>query len=521
MESKEILKFCMENGLLVDNEVLNLLSQEGDVDSIKFIIEKIKRYSQGKIISRDLFIKNKEQVNLGFEDLPEDKKKNLEGLSIKLGLRIEILKERATLPQKEDEQNNKGKGFGVKILSSYLKQGKKFGVEDFVGYFKARLSDVKAILQERAELENLFSINRLSSARQTVSIIGIVYDKKVTKNKNLIFEVEDLTGKVKILVSQNKEEVYKKAEEIPLDAVVAFKCSGDKEILFAQDILFPDSILPERKRSSVEEYVCFISDVHIGSKNFLEESFLKFIDYLNYKIPGTPEVSKIKYLFIVGDLITGVGNYPDQEKDLIINNLEDQYNYAAELLGRIRKDIQIIISPGNHEGVRLMEPQPLYDEKYAWALYGMENVFLTENPAVVNIGANKDFPGLNVLTYHGFSYPFYADNVSSLIKIKAMNSPEKIMDYLLKFRHLAPTHGSAQYFPSDNDFHFIKENPVIFVSGHTHKSGVAYHNNIMIISGSSWESLTAYQEKFGNLPDHCKVPLLNLKTREVKILDFE
>jgi hypothetical protein len=33
--------------------------------------------------------------------------------------------------------------------------------------------------------------------------------------------------------------------------------------------------------------------------------------------------------------------------------------------------------------------------------------------------------------------------------------------------------------------------------------------------------MTPYQEKFGNTPDHCKVPLLNLKTRAVKILDFE
>jgi len=33
--------------------------------------------------------------------------------------------------------------------------------------------------------------------------------------------------------------------------------------------------------------------------------------------------------------------------------------------------------------------------------------------------------------------------------------------------------------------------------------------------------MTPYQEKFGNTPDHCKVPMFNLKTRAVKILDFE
>ena len=43
----------------------------------------------------------------------------------------------------------------------------------------------------------------------------------------------------------------------------------------------------------------------------------------------------------------------------------------------------------------------------------------------------------------------------------------------------------------------------------------------MLVSVSSWESMTPYQEKFGNVPDHCKVPVFNLKTREVKVLDFE
>jgi len=85
--------------------------------------------------------------------------------------------------------------------------------------------------------------------------------------------------------------------------------------------------------------------------------------------------------------------------------------------------------------VRLMEPQPIYDEKYAWSLYDLENVILIENPSTVNIASTKDFSGIDILVYHGFSYPYYANNVSRLMKIKAMNTPEKIMEYLLKHRH--------------------------------------------------------------------------------------
>ncbi|MCK5043740.1 metallophosphoesterase, partial [Candidatus Pacearchaeota archaeon] len=230
---------------------------------------------------------------------------------------------------------------------------------------------------------------------------------------------------------------------------------------------------------------------------------------------------KIKYLFIVGDLVTGVGNYPNQERDLSIMDIEEQFIRLAELLNKIRKDIKIIISPGNHDGVRIMEPQPLFDEKYAWPLYDLENVLITGNPARINIGATENFKGFNVLTYHGFSFPFYANTVSSLMSEKALNTPNKIMDYLLKNRHLAPTHASTQYFPSEKDFLMIDKIPDIFIAGHTHKSAVSYYNNILTISVSSWESKTAYQEKMGNKPDHCKIPMFNLKTRAIKILDFE
>jgi DNA polymerase II small subunit len=205
----------------------------------------------------------------------------------------------------------------------------------------------------------------------------------------------------------------------------------------------------------------------------------------------------------------------------MVSNLEEQFTHLAGLLSRIRKDIKIIISPGNHDGVRIMEPQPFFDEKFAWPLYELENVIITQNPSYVNIGSTNSFSGFNVLTYHGYSYPFYANNVPSLMLKKSMNSPEEIMKYLLRNRHLAPTHSSTQYYPYEEDGLIIKNVPDIFVSAHTHKCSVGYYNNILLISISCWEAMTSYQEKFGNEPDHCKVPMLNLKTRAIRILDFE
>ncbi len=51
MEAQEILKFCLEKGLLVDKEVLKLLSETDDVESAKLIINKIRTHTTDKIIN--------------------------------------------------------------------------------------------------------------------------------------------------------------------------------------------------------------------------------------------------------------------------------------------------------------------------------------------------------------------------------------------------------------------------------------------------------------------------------------
>jgi len=528
VNSQEILKFCIEKGLLLDKDVLNLLSQELDIESAKIILEKIKSFTGKNIITKHIFEANKQQVQEFILKLPENEQRNLENFKIKLGLSIEISKETtsnnissAEIIRKFDLVDQVNQEACVKFTNNYPIFNKKLEVGDFVQYFRGRFNEMKGFLQEKSELNGLVSINKIGNVRTNVSIIGIVSDKRLTKNQNVILQIEDLTGKINVLINKDKKELAEKLEDVALDCVLGFKCSGNREILFANDIVFPEVILSERKRSPVEEYALFIGDLHFGSKRFLKDGFLKFIDYLNGKFSEDKEYLKIKYLFLVGDVITGVGNYPNQEFDLEIVNIENQFIALAELLGKIRKDIKIIISPGNHDGVRVMEPQPVLDEKYAWAIYELENVIVTPNPSYINIGCKNGFSGWDVLTYHGFSFPYFAGTISHLIKKRAMNCPEEIMKFLLKHRHLAPTHGSTQYYPAGDDGLIIKKIPDIFVSAHTHKCGVSTFNNILVISTSCWEAMTPYQEKFGNIPDHCKVPMVNLKTRAVKILDFE
>ncbi len=525
--NQELIKFFFEKGLLVDKEVLDLFRDVNDFESVKIIIEKIKNTTNQNVITKTTLNENKEKVNKVFLDLPKENQKNLENFKIKLGLSIEISKEislRNNLKGekiKNDVQNSIQEGV-VKVFERANEKYDKLEVKNFVTHFKNRFISMRNILQEHSELTNLVSINKISEGAQGISLIGMIRSKSVTKNKNLIFEIEDLTGNIRVLINQNKPELYKQAEEITLDSVIGFKGSGNKEIFFVNELIFPEAMLPEKKKSSFQEYVLFIGDLHYGSKRFLRKSFQKFIDYLNGKIPGTEEeVSKIKYIFLTGDIVTGIGNYPNQELDLAISDLEEQFLGLSNLLKQIPNHIKLIISPGNHDCVRLMEPQPLLDEKYAWPLYDLNNVVMTENPGKVNIGSYEGFNGFDILTYHGFSYFYYAGNIPHLILKNSVNSPDDIMKYLLKNRHLAPTHGSNQYFPLEKDPLIIEKVPDIFVSSHTHKCATSYYKNVLIISTSCWEAMTPYQEKFGNEPDHCKVPLIDLKTRETKILDFE
>ena len=66
----------------------------------------------------------------------------------------------------------------------------------------------------------------------------------------------------------------------------------------------------------------------------------------------------------------------------------------------------------------------------------------------------------------------------------------------------------------------IKEAPDVIVTGEMHKTDIDRYNGILIVGCSCWQSTTAFEEKVGNLPDPCKVPILNLKTNAIKILDF-
>lgn len=529
--TSNILKLFIEKGFLLDKEMLDFLNELGDEGVAKEIVDKIAIVSHKKVITKNLVNENLDKIKPLLFELDKEKKKLVDKYFVNVSISVEVKKERSVeyIDKREGIETIRVKRGSVKILSSPVIASQKLEVKDFIKYFRNRYNFLKSVLQQRPELDNLISIDKITGNRD-FSIIGIVSEKNITKNKNIILTVEDLTGKCRLLINQNKEGVYKKSKEILLDDVVGFKCNGSKDFLFVNDLFYPDCFLKEKKKSDEEVYVLFISDIHVGSSNFLEKNFEKFIRWLNGEDCDARQkevLKRIMYLFVVGDSIDGVGIYPGQEKDLAIKDIKKQYEKLAEFYKKIPKYISIIQCAGQHDGVRVAEPQPPLGEDFAEPLHRIDNLYLVSNPSLVEIeGGNnlkdgKIKEGFKVLMYHGASMHGIVNEIEELRSANAHATPARIVKHILFRRHLAPTHGETTYIPDKNeDSMMIKEVPDIIVTGDLHKPEIDSYNNILIIACSCWQSMTAFEEKVGNQPDPCKVPILNLKTREIKILDF-
>ncbi|MBD3259981.1 hypothetical protein GF371_05135 [Candidatus Woesearchaeota archaeon] len=217
----------------------------------------------------------------------------------------------------------------------------------------------------------------------------------------------------------------------------------------------------------------------------------------------------------------GVGIHPDQEHDLEIKDVYDQYEKAAEILSQIPDSIEIILGPGNHDAMRIADPQPLLSKEYARPLWELPNVTMITSPGLVNIHKTKNFPGFDVLVYHGFSVFYYLDNVQKIREEGGVLNPDKILKYLLRMRHLAPTHTSTLYMPDGRKDPLVIETvPDFFITGHTHRAGASNYRTVTLITGSCWNGISEYALKFGSQPEPAKVPIVNLQTRKVKIMKF-
>ncbi|HSU72931.1 MAG TPA: metallophosphoesterase [Candidatus Binatia bacterium] len=419
--------------------------------------------------------------------------------------------------------------YPVSVLWDYDDLPSKRSIQDFIGYFNARYTRIAKMLRQRQELQNATSISRIlaSKERQPAAIIAMVVDKDTTKNDNLIITFEDPTGIIKAVVSKEKQDLFALGQDIVHDEVVGITAtSSGNGMLFVNGIFHPDIPHQELKKSPDEAYAVFLSCVHVGSARFLHEAFDSFLRWIRGEEGSEQQramAAKVGYVFLIGDNVDGVGIYPNQEKELAITDIYAQYAEAARLLRQIPPHIKLIISPGNHDALRMSEPQPKLFKDYAKPLWDMPNVIMTGNPSIVTIHAKDGFPGFNVLTYHGFSFDDYSEIVPS-IKNSGRNCSERaplIMKFLLQRRHLAPQHTSTLYIPDPRSDPLIVEHvPDIFAAGHIHKSNADSYRGVTIVCCSTFQAKTDFQERVGHEPDPGKIPVVNLQTRRVHMLKF-
>lgn len=415
----------------------------------------------------------------------------------------------------------------VTIVQEYTEESKKRPYEHFVRHLNLKFNALEAMLKGRNDLQGISSIAnvRQKAERESVAIIGMILEKSETKNKNIMLKVEDKTGIISVLISKNNAALVQEANDITLDEVMAFKGTTGNKIIFANELFYPDIPLSkELKKSPEEEYVCFVGDTHFGSQTFLEEEFMRMIKWLQGKVGNEAQknmAKKTKYVIFSGDIAEGVGVYPGQEKHLVITDVKDQYEEAAKFIALIPKEKHVIIIPGNHDTVRLAEPQPKFYKDFAQSLYEMPNVTLVSNPSLINIGKKENFSGFDILLYHGFSLPYYAMNVPSIRSSGGMKRTDLVLKYLMQRRHLSPTYGASQFVPCiDKDPLVIDKVPDFLVTGHIHRLSISNYRNVTLINCGCWNAVTEDQEKRGMEPQPGKLPIINLKTRQVHLMNF-
>ncbi|MEK6950325.1 MAG: metallophosphoesterase [Nanoarchaeota archaeon] len=410
---------------------------------------------------------------------------------------------------------------------------KQFEVKDFTSLFLSRYRFLSNLLRHRSELQNILPLARLlqkaraekgEGGRESSAFIAMISEVTITKSGNILLTVEDPTGSAKVLIPKQNRELFAVAKEIVVDEVLGIVGTVTDKFIFADAIIWPEIPAREIKKVPVDDYAIFLSDIHVGSTLFLHEEFQRFLQWIK-GLAGNEQqreiAARVKYIFIAGDLVDGVGVYPSQEKELAITDIFQQYAEFTRLLTQIPLDKQIIICPGNHDVVQLAEPQPALYLEYAPELAGLPNVHLVPNPSFVTIGATEQFSGLDVLLYHGYSFDYFVANVDAIRAQGGYHRADLIMKFLLKRRHLAPSFKSTAYYPGyAEDPLLITKVPDLLVTGHIHYSHVANYKGVTMISCSCWQGKTSYQVKLGHDPEPARVPLVNLRTREVKILRF-
>ena len=454
-------------------------------------------------------------LNKGFQIHP-DAFKILENVDVgKLEKIIkEIVREKTRQKRFQINQDDLETYLGIKEDSSLQSEVKVMtdptdkitsgeGVKGYNALFSSRFNKLKRIISDRPESRMLKSIASVKTAKSEddMYVCGLVTARVSERNLTKIV-LEDPSGTIEGIIFD--AELQKTAGTLLTDQFIMARVNLAKNSGFIiKDIILPDVPDQAINKSETESYAVFLSDLHIGSRYFMHEEFAEFVSWLS---TPDPVARKIRFVLIGGDVVDGVGIYPNQDKELVCQTIEEQLQMVDDLIEKIPKKIKIIIMPGNHDPGRRALPQPAIPKKYNSSLWERENVVMVGNPAVVSLN------GVKVMMFHGQSI----DDIVKTTPGLSYDSPTNVMRHLLRARHLSPIYGSqTPIAPEMEDLLVIEDVPDIFHVGHVHRAQLDMYKGILLINSGSWQKQTPFQASVGMTPNPGIAFMVNLKTFQV------
>ncbi len=383
------------------------------------------------------------------------------------------------------------------------------GVVGFGALFSNRFSRLKQVISNRPEAKLLKSISSVTASKSDndIFVCGLLSERSSERNVTRLV-IDDPSGSLEGVVFD--KDLQNIANGLLIDQFVMERVSlGKNGGFIVKEIIVPN--IPDHipNFSKTETYAVFLSDLHIGSKYFMEKELLRFVLWLS---SPDPTARKIRFVLLGGDVIDGIGIYPNQEKELVFMNVEAQLKKLVEILEKIPKYIKVFIIPGNHDPGRRALPQPAIPKKYNLDLWNHENFFMVGNPALISLN------GVKVLMYHGQSI----DDIVRTTPGLSFNEPTKVMRHLLQARHLSPIYGGqTPLAPELEDMLLIDEIPDIFHVGHVHVVGLDLYKGVLLVNSGAWQDQTPFQTSVGITPTPGIAVIVNLKNFKVYTKDFK
>jgi len=377
--------------------------------------------------------------------------------------------------------------------------------------FQSRYRALARMLRGRPDLSNLRPIRELRASEGVASVIGMVSAVRETPQRHhLILTVDDETGSLEALVP--KDSPGSRLPFLP-DEVVGLKLAFAKEpgrIPRVAHVERPD--VPSTRatgRAASSRRVLFLSDLHVGSRSFLTESWAHLVEFLRGHGPYPELASSIEYVVIAGDLVDGIGVYPRQERDLAISDVVEQYTEVGRRLSELPDRLTIVAIPGNHDAVSPAEPQPALPANLSFLF--PPNVRTLANPSTFALS------GVVIEAYHGRSF----DDLIPAIPGTSYARATDVMKRMLQMRHLAPIYGDrTPLAPLPRDGLVIDPAPDILVTGHSHTYGVDRYRGVLLLNASTWQSETEYQRMRNVTPVPARAAVVDLATLALATLDF-